>query len=57
MNKINPPLNLDVSTNPYLAFKAVELKKDIEMDNGSFRKGLKRLRKERYQIAKNLSKR
>ena len=41
-----------------LAFKeAVEEEEDIEMDNTSFRKGLKRIRKERYQLAKNLSKR
>jgi len=41
-----------------LAFKeAAEEEEDIEMDNTSFRKGLKRIRKERYQLAKNLSKR
>lgn len=41
-----------------LAFKeAAEEEGDIEMDNTSFRKGLKRLRKERAQLAKNLSKR
>lgn len=41
-----------------LAFKeAAEEAEDIEMDNTSFRKGLKRIRKERYQLAKNLSKR
>jgi hypothetical protein len=41
-----------------LAFKeAAEAEEDIEMDNTSFRKGLKRIRKERHQLAKNLSKR
>lgn len=41
-----------------LAFKeAAEEEKDIEMDNTSFRKGLKRIREEHYQLAKNLSKR
>ena len=42
-----------------LAFKeaAEEKEEAIEMDNTSFRKGLKRIRKERYQLAKNLSKR
>ena len=41
-----------------LAFKeAAEEEEDIEMDNTSFRKGLQRLRKERYQLAENLSKR
>lgn len=41
-----------------LAFKeAAEEEGDIEMDNTTFRKGLKRIRKERYQLAKNLSKR
>lgn len=41
-----------------LAFKeSVEEEEDIEMDNTTFRKGLKRIRKERYQLAKNLSKR
>lgn len=41
-----------------LAFKeAAEEEKDIEIDNTSFRKGLKRIRQERYQLAKNLSKR
>ncbi len=41
-----------------LAFKeAAEEEEDIEMDNASFRKGLKRIRKERHQLAKNLSKR
>lgn len=41
-----------------LAFKeASEEEEDIEMDNTSFRKGLKRIRKERSQLAKNLSKR
>jgi BarA-like signal transduction histidine kinase len=41
-----------------LAFReAAEEEEDIEMDNTSFRKGLKRIRKERYQLAKNLSKR
>lgn len=37
--------------------EAAEEKEDIEIDNTSFRKGLKRIRKERYQLAKNLSKR
>lgn len=41
-----------------LAFKeAAEEEEDVEMDNTTFRKGLKRIRKERYQLAKNLSKR
>ncbi|MFV0340596.1 MAG: hypothetical protein ACK5MA_08250 [Parachlamydiaceae bacterium] len=41
-----------------LAFKeAAEEEEDIELDNTSFRRGLKRIRKERYQLAKNLSKR
>lgn len=41
-----------------LAFKeAAEEEEGIEMDNTSFRKGLKRIRKERNQLAKNLSKR
>ena len=41
-----------------LAFKeAAEEEEDVEMDNTSFRKGLKRIRKERSQLAKNLSKR
>jgi hypothetical protein len=41
-----------------LAFKeAAEEEEDIELDNTTFRKGLKRIRKERYQLAKNLSKR
>lgn len=41
-----------------LAFKEIsEEEKDVEMDNTSFRKGLKRIRKERHQLAKNLSKR
>ena len=41
-----------------LAFKeAAEEKEDIEMDNTTFRKGLKRIRKEHSQLAKNLSKR
>ena len=40
-----------------LAFKeASEEKESIEMDNTSFRKGLERIRKERHQLAKNLSK-
>lgn len=37
--------------------EVVEETKDIEMDCATFRKGLKRIRKERYQLAKNLSKR
>lgn len=41
-----------------LAFReAAEEEEDIEMDNTSFRKGLKRIRKERSHLAKNLSKR
>ena len=41
-----------------LAFKeAAEEEEDIEMDAATFRKGLKRIRRERYQLAKNLSKR
>ena len=41
-----------------LAFKeAAEEEQDIELDSTSFRKGLKRIRKERTQLAKNLSKR
>jgi hypothetical protein len=40
-----------------LAFKEAAEEEDIEMDNTTFRKGLKRIRKERYQLAKNLSKR
>lgn len=41
-----------------LAFKeAAQEEEDIVMDNTSFRKGLKRIRKERNQLAKNLSKR
>lgn len=41
-----------------LAFKeAAEVEEDIEMDSATFRKGLKKIRKERYQLAKNLSKR
>lgn len=41
-----------------LAYKeAAEEEEDIEIDSTSFRKGLKRIRKEHYQLAKNLSKR
>lgn len=44
-----------------LAFKeAIEEKEkeeDTDMDNATFRKGLKRIRKERRRLAKNLSKR
>ena len=40
-----------------LAFKEADEEKDLEMDNTAFRKGLKRIRNERYQLAKNLSKR
>lgn len=40
-----------------LAFKEAAEEEDIEIDNTSFREGLKRIRKERYQLAKNLSKR
>lgn len=41
-----------------LAFReAAEENEDMEMDNATFRKGLKRIRKEHYQLAKNLSKR
>ena len=36
--------------------EAVE-EEDIEMDNSIFKEALKRVRKERYQLAKNLSKR
>jgi len=41
-----------------LAFKeAAEEDEDVEIDSTSFRTGLNRIRKERYQLAKNLSKR
>lgn len=41
-----------------IAFKeAAEENEDIQMDNASFRRGLKRIRKERSERAKNLSKR
>jgi hypothetical protein len=41
-----------------LAFKeAAEEEKYIEMDKTTFKKGLKRIRKERSQLAKNLSNR
>ena len=41
-----------------LAFKeAAEEEEDVELDKASFRKGLKRIQKERSQLAKNLSKR
>lgn len=40
-----------------LAFKEAADEEDIEMDNKTFRKGLNRIRKERSQLAKNLSKR
>lgn len=40
-----------------LAFKEAAEEENIEMDNATFRKGLKRIRKERSQLAKNLSKR
>lgn len=40
-----------------LAFKEAAEEETIEMDNTTFRKGLKRIRKERHQLAKNLSKR
>lgn len=41
-----------------LAFKEEsEEKEDVDLDTAAFRKGLKRIRKERYQLAKNLSKR
>lgn len=41
-----------------LAFKeAAEEDGDTEIDNATFRKGLERIRKERSQLAKNLSKR
>lgn len=41
-----------------LAFKeAAEEEEYIEMDTETFRKGLKRIRKEHSQLAKNLSKR
>lgn len=40
-----------------LAFReAAEEDENMEMDNATFRKGLKKIRKERYQLAKNLSK-
>jgi hypothetical protein len=39
-----------------LAFKeAAEAQENIEMDTTTFKNGLKRIRKERYQLAKNLS--
>lgn len=34
-----------------------EKKENIEMDKTTFKKGLKKIRKERYDLAKNLSKR
>jgi len=41
-----------------LAFKeAAEEEENIKMDKTTFRKGLKRIRKERSQLAKDLSKR
>jgi predicted DNA-binding protein YlxM (UPF0122 family) len=46
-----------------LAFKEAAEEKNkkketsIDMDNETFRKGLKRIRKEHYQLAQNLSKR
>lgn len=43
-----------------LAFKEAkeeDEEEDVEMDNKTFRKGLKRIRKEHSQLAKNLSKR
>ncbi len=40
-----------------LAFKeAAEEEEGVDMDNTTFRKGLQRIRKERYQLARNLSK-
>lgn len=41
-----------------LAFKeAAEESEDIELDNETFRKGLKRIKKHHHQLARNLSKR
>ena len=41
-----------------LAFKeAHEEKEEAEMDDKTFRKGLARIRKEHFQLSKNLSKR
>lgn len=40
-----------------LALREAAEEENIEMDTASFRKGLKRIRKERHQLAKNLSKR
>lgn len=41
-----------------LAFKeAAEEEENVELDKEAFRKGLQRIRKERFQLAKNLSKR
>jgi hypothetical protein len=42
-----------------LAFResTEEKQPDVDLDNATFRKGLKKLRKERYQLAKKLSKR
>lgn len=39
------------------AREELEQEQDMELDTESFRKGLKKIRKERYQLAKNLSKR
>jgi len=39
-----------------LALKEAAEEEDIEMDSTSFRKGLKRIRKESHQLAKKLSK-
>lgn len=40
-----------------LAYKEATEEEDMDMDNETFQKGLKRIRKERYQLAKNLSER
>lgn len=42
-----------------LAFResSEEKKPDVDIDNATFRKGLQKLRKERHQLGKNLSKR
>lgn len=42
-----------------LAYKEAneEVKEIVEMDNTTFRRGLKRISKERFELAKNLSKR
>ena len=40
-----------------LVYKEAAEEENVEIDNTTFRKGLKRIRKERSQLAKNLSKR